>query len=595
MTEPAHAISDYAFIGDRRTGALICPHGSVDWLCLPDFDSPAAFAALLGDETNGHWLIGPDGPASTTRRYLPDSLVLETTHTTSTGRVRVIDFMPAGSNRADLVRRVEGVEGQVTMRHEFVVRGWYGLRKPWTRRETVDGEDCLDALTGPDGFRLHGPFLPEENDVGGCTFEVRAGDVADFDLVWSPSHTAPRTTVEPQLALETTLRLHREWLDSSVLDVPHAEVVRRSLLVLRHLTHAEWGGIVAAPTTSLPEDMVGERNWDYRFCWLRDSALTLEALITAGYRHKAESWRNWLLRAVAGNPQRMQIMYRIDGGHDLPERELDHLPGYAGSRPVRIGNGAVGQRQTDVLGEVMVALEQARRAGLAEDADSAALQCELVDDLADHWREPDNGIWEIRGPLHHFTHSRVMVWAAFDRAVRAVESGDFPADQRVERWRTVREAVREEVDAKGVHEEGYFTQHDDTDEVDASLLLLPSVGFCAWDDPRFVKTVEIVERDLLRDGLVLRYRTTSGVDGLAGDEHPFVMCCFWLVSAYAHLGRLDEANALMERMVGLMGELQLMSEEVDGEGTWYGNYPQAFSHLGLVRAAFDLRRARQEA
>jgi GH15 family glucan-1,4-alpha-glucosidase len=361
------------------------------------------------------------------------------------------------------------------------------------------------------------------------------------------------------------------------------------------MTHAETGGIVAAPTTSLPEDFGGERNWDYRYCWLRDASLTLEALIGAGYNHEALKWRDWLLRAVAGDPVDLQIMYRVDGGRQLPERPLDHLPGYAGSRPVRIGNGAADQRQTDVLGEVMIALEEARRSGLEETSQSWALQRALVDELATHWDQPDNGLWEIRGPRRHFTHSRVMVWAAFDRAVRAVEEHGMPGP--VDTWRELRNRVRAEVLEKGVdHERGTFTQHYDTTEVDASLLTVPLVGFLPGDDPLVLGTIRAVEEDLMRDGLLLRYRTQSGVDGLSGDEHPFLACSFWLVSALAAAGRLDDAHALMDRLCGLANDVGLLSEEFDpsydgGRGRMVGNFPQAFSHLTLVQAALALRAA----
>ncbi len=362
----------------------------------------------------------------------------------------------------------------------------------------------------------------------------------------------------------------------------------RSLVTLRLMTHAETGGIVAAPTTSLPEHFGGVRNWDYRFCWLRDASLTLEALLACGYRSEARLWRDWLLRAAAGDPRDLQIMYTVDGGRDLPERELEHLSGYAGSRPVRIGNGAVTQKQTDVLGEVMVALEMARELHVSETEDSWDLQRALVEDLAQHWDEPDHGLWEIRGPLRHFTHSRVMVWVAFDRAVRAVER--FGCDGPVEQWRKLRDQVREEILSRGYDEQrNTFTQHYDTTEVDASLLMLPLVGFIDGDDPRMLGTIEAIEQDLMHDGLLHRYRTATGVDGLPGDEHPFVACSFWLVSAYALAGRVDEAHALMRRMLGLLNDVGLVSEEYDPVAQrMAGNFPQAFSHLALVGAAVTL-------
>lgn len=589
MTPTDIPISEYAFIGDGRTGALVSRAGSVDWFCVPDFDSPAIFAAVLGEEENGRWLLRPaDSSVTSTRRYLDGSLVLETTHTTATGIARVVDLMPSGTDRADILRRVEGVEGSVDFVHELRVRPWYGARHPFSHDLDEGDSPALVALAGPDSITLRGPHLPKPDETH-TSFTVQAGETYEFDLTWHPSHEPACPAVEFEGALRHTVQEARDWLANSTYDGPYRDAVDTSLLVLRALSHRDLGGMVAAPTASLPEDFGGERNWDYRYCWLRDSALMIEALVVAGFSDKAGKWRDWLLRAVAGDPTKMQIMYRIDGGHDLPERELNHLRGYADSRPVRIGNGAVGQRQTDVPGEVLVALEHARRGGLTETKESADLQLAIVRDLVTHWREPDHGIWEIRGPERYFTHSRVMVWAALDRAVRAVEEGAFPDTGEVADWRSVRDAVRAEIDERGVDSErGCFVQHYDTDEVDASLLLLPVVGFCEPDDPRFVATVEAIEHDLLRDGLVLRYRTESGVDGLDGDEHPFVLCCAGLVSAYVLMGRRADAEDLMKRTLDLASDLGLLAEEAEGDGTLIGNFPQAFSHLGVVRAAIDL-------
>ncbi|GMA41608.1 glycoside hydrolase family 15 protein [Mobilicoccus caccae] len=585
MNDNPTPIEGYAYIGDQRTGAMVSPGGSIDWLCLPTFDASAVFAAMIGTPEHGRWLLGPAGEATTTRRYLPGTLVLETLHETLSGTVRVTDFMPAARDRADVIRRVEGVSGEVEMRHEWTVRPWYGKRQPWMNLLDDEHGRRLTATAGPSRYELRAPHLP---GVGGDTFTVTAGEVLDFDFTWQESHLPPCRHVDVDEALKTTMRESQEWLALSDYDGDYREAFDTSLMVLRHLTDADTGGIVAAPTASLPEEIGGGRNWDYRYCWLRDASLTIEALLSAGYQNAARLWRDWLVRAVAGDPTRMQIMYRVDGGHDLPERELDHLPGYRGSTPVHIGNGAVGQRQTDVLGEVMVALEMARDMGLAEDEHTWALQVALVDHLADNWEAEDNGIWEIRGPLHKFTHSRVMVWAAMDRAIRAAQKHDLPGDTA--RWRAVADTVRAEVLERGWNaERGSFRQHYDTDEVDASLLLIAAVGFLEPDDERFVGTVRAVEEDLLRDGLVLRYRTGSGIDGLAGDEHPFVICCFWLASAYARVGRHDDARALMDRLVGMRNEVGLYSEEVDGQGRFYGNMPQAFSHLGLITAALDLQ------
>ncbi|MDV3221228.1 glycoside hydrolase family 15 protein [Intrasporangium sp.] len=590
-------IEDYAVLGDLGTAALVSRGGSVDWLCLPRFDSHACFAALLGTPENGRWLLGPVDPdTKTTRRYVDDSFVLETTHETPTGVVTVVDVMPLADGRADVVRRITGVTGTVRMRHEWIVRFGYGRTRPWVSRHKEEREAGVDeiitAVAGPDMIVLRGARLPHaENGHHVDEFDVTEGDTLTFATTWFRSHESTPPPLHVTDRIKDTIGRTHQWASHHDYDGPYLEAVTRSLLVLRLLSHGVTGGIVAAPTTSLPEDFGGERNWDYRFCWLRDAALTLEALLGCGYVEETESWRQWLLRAVAGDPEDLQIMYCVDGARDLPERELDHLPGYAGSRPVRIGNGAVGQRQTDVLGEVMIALEHARQQGLTENEDSWNLQRALVDNLAEHWQQADNGLWEIRGPLRHFTHSRVMVWAAFDRAIQAVE--EHGLDGPVDRWRELRDVVRAEVMEKGWNEEKQtFVQHYDTTEVDASLLTLSGVGFIAGDDPRMLGTIRAVERELLRDGLVLRYRTDSGVDGLAGDEHPFLACSFWLVVAYAKAGMVAEATALMDRLVGLVNDVGLLSEEYDPvHRRMAGNFPQAFSHLTLVGAALALAEA----
>ncbi|GCD88696.1 glycoside hydrolase family 15 protein [Nocardioides sp. LS1] len=582
-------IEDYALIGDRRTAALVGRNGSIDWLCLPRFDSDACLAALLGTEDHGHWQLCPVDEFTSERRYVDGSSVLETTFTTADGVVTLTDLMPRGDGRADVVRRLTGVRGTVRIRHEWMVRLDYGKVRPWVRRREIGGEHVITAVGGPDQLILRGPRLPVATDHRhNDEFEVCEGDELVFSTTWLPSHVELDDLGDLQDRIRITIDQDEEWASRCPADVPHADVVRRSLLTLRLLTHEQTGGIVAAPTTSLPEDFGGERNWDYRYCWLRDAALTLSSLIRAGYTEEAELWRGWLLRAVAGDPEDLQIMYAVDGARRLPEHTLDHLPGYAGSTPVRIGNGAVEQLQSDVLGEVMIALEHTRTAGRSPDDNAWALQVALVDQLARTWDRPDNGLWEIRGVPQRFTHSRVMVWAAFDRAVRAVEEHDLPGP--VEEWRAVRDQVREEVLDKGFdRDRNTFTQHYATTEVDASLLVLPLVGFLDGDDPRVLGTIAAIEADLLRDGLVRRYRTGSGVDGLSGDEHPFLACSFWLVSAYAAAGRTDDAHALFDRLVGLVNDVGLLSEEYDvGEGRMAGNFPQAFSHLALVQAAFDL-------
>lgn len=587
-------IEEYALLGDMETAALVSRRGSIDWLCLPRFDSPACFAALLGTPEHGRWLLGPKGEARSTRRYVDASLVLETVHETDTGAVRVTDLMPVADGRADIVRSVEGLRGTVTMEHEWVVRFDYGKVRPWVSHDAGHrlDSDVLTAVAGPDMLVLRGTRLPRASDGRHCDeFEIRAGETYTWSTTWFPSWQAVPPPLDIDSRIAETIRISEDWARRCTYEGPYRELVVRSLLTLRAMTHTRFGGIVAAPTTSLPEDFGGERNWDYRYCWLRDASLTLEAFLASGYTDEVRLWRNWLLRAVAGDPEDLQIMYRINGGRRMPERTLDHLPGYAGSRPVRIGNAAVQQRQTDVLGEVMIALDEARRRGLEVSAQAWAMQRALVQELGRHWDQPDNGLWEIRGPARHFTHSRVMVWAAFDRVVRAVE--EFGCEGPVEQWREMRDRVHEEVLAKGYDaQRNTFTQHYDTSEVDASLLLIPLVGFLPPDDPRVLGTIEAVEHDLMRNGLLMRYRTESGVDGLSGDEHPFLACSFWLVSAYAASGQVAKATELMDRLVGLFNDVGLLSEEYDPEhGRMVGNFPQAFSHLAFIGAAHALARA----
>jgi GH15 family glucan-1,4-alpha-glucosidase len=584
-------IEDYAMIGDRHTAALVASNGSIDWLCLPRFDSPACFAALLGDEDNGHWQFCPVGDYQVSRRYLGDSAALETTFTTDSGVVTLLDVMPTGDERIDVVRRLTGVKGTVRIHHEWVVRFDYGTATPWVRRRHEDHDPVISAVAGPDKLVLRGPRLPKPIDHRHAdAFDLGAGEEMTFSTTWLPSHL--RTPDAHRYTIEETIHEDVEWVKACDLrGVPHQDVVRRSLLTLHLLTHVETGGIVAAVTTSLPEDFGGERNWDYRYCWLRDAALTLSSLISAGATDEARFWRDWLLRAVAGDPADLQIMYTVDGSRRLPEMTLDELPGYAASRPVRIGNAAVDQKQSDVLGEVMNALEDARESSLSYSDDAWALQRVLVNHLVDTWEERDNGVWEIRGPLQHFTHSRVMVWAAFDRAVRAVERHGLPGE--VETWREVRDRVRAEVMNEGYDaDRNSFTQHYATQEVDASLLMLPLIGFIDGKDPKMLGTIEAIEQDLMREGLLMRYRTQTGIDGLVGEEHPFLACSFWLVSAYADAGRIRDAHALFDRLVGLTNDVGLLAEEYDPRGErMVGNFPQAFSHLSLVQAALRLREA----
>jgi len=582
-------IEDYAVVGDTGTAALIGRNGSVDWLCLPRFDSPACFAGLLGDDENGHWLLGPADEARVSRRYLENTVALETTYTTDTGTMKVLDLMPFGDKRADIVRRITGVEGTVRVRHEWVVRFGYGKIRPWVSRRDHHGEEAIVAIAGPDKLILRGPRLPVAQEGRHVDeFEVSAGDQLTFATTWVASHHPLPRPLEFDHRIEDSMAQARAWAATCTYDGPYRDAVVRSLITLRLLTHGGTGGIVAAATTSLPEDFGGERNWDYRYCWLRDASLTLEALLACGYGDEARLWRNWLLRAVAGDPADLQIMYTVDGARDLFERELPHLAGYDGSKPVRIGNGAALQRQTDVLGEVMISLQLARQHGVKENRESWSLQSTLVEEMAKHWDQPDNGLWEIRGPLRHFTHSRVMVWAAFDRAVAAVERHGLPGP--VDEWRAIRDKIREEVLEKGFDTgRNTFTQHYETSEVDAALLMLPEVGFIDGDDPKMLGTIKAIEEDLLQDGFLLRYRTSSGVDGLSGSEHPFLACSFWLVEAYARAGRVEDAEKLMDRLLELPNDVGLLAEEYDPVGKRFvGNFPQAFSHLALVQAAVTL-------
>ncbi|MBZ5740370.1 glycoside hydrolase family 15 protein [Nocardioides mangrovi] len=586
-------IAEYALIGDRSSGALVGSDGSIDWLCLPRFDSPACFAGLLGTEEHGRWQLCPVGDFDVSRRYVGSSAVLETTFTTATGEVTLTDLMPRGDDRADVVRRVTGVRGTVRMRHEWVVRLDYGAIVPWVRRQTLHGEAVITAIGGPDRLVLRGPRLPRPSDHRHVDeFDVEEGAVLTFSTTWVPSAAPLDAIGPPEFDIDGAVDEGERWSGQCHEHAPQLAAVRRSLLTLRLLTHEQTGGIVAAPTTSLPEDPGGERNWDYRYCWLRDAALTISALVRAGYTEEAKLWRGWLLRAVAGDPQDLQIMYAVDGARRLTELTLDHLPGYDDSQPVRIGNGASLQRQLDVVGEVMMALEDIRQATGTAETDAWNLQRNLVEDLAEGWRAKDHGLWEIRGPERRFTHSQAMVWAAFDRAVRAVE--DFGLAGPVEKWRELRDQVREEVLEHGFDAgRNTFVQYYGASEVDASLLVLPQIGIVAGDDPRVLGTIEAVERDLMRDGLLLRYRTQTGVDGLTGDEHPFLACSFWLVSAYAGAGRIDDAEALLARLCDLANDVGLLPEEYDvAGGRMIGNFPQAFSHLALVHAAFDLADAR---
>jgi GH15 family glucan-1,4-alpha-glucosidase len=585
-------IEDYALLGDLQTAALVDRGGSVDWLCVPRFDSGACFAALLGGPDNGRWLLAPSAPATNTRRYLHDTLVLETTWHAEDGSVaRVLDFMPPRGKAPDMVRIVEGVKGSVQMRSELTIRFEYGRIVPWVRQRTHE-ENTRVALAGPNAlcFRTPAPTRGEEFRTI-SEFAVDEGQRIPFVLTWFPSHEDVPDAIDPEQALADTERFWREWSEQCDCDLPPewTEIVRRSLIVLKALTYEPTGGIVAAATTSLPEWIGSVRNWDYRYCWLRDATLTLLALLEGNHEEEATAWRRWLLRAIAGDPADIQIMYGVAGERRLTELELPWLDGYEGSKPVRIGNAASEQLQLDVYGEVLDALYQARVRGIGIDPQAWRIQLAMLDHLADAWRQPDEGIWEIRGERRHFTHSKVMAWVAFDRAVRTVEQQrlDGPED----RWRELRDEIHTTVIERGFDAAlGSFTQSFGSKELDASLLMLPLVGFLPATDPRIRGTIEAVERDLLQDGLVLRYRTQeAGVDGLPPGEGVFLPCSFWLANCYELLGRHDEALKLFERLLGLSNDLGLLSEEYDPQAKrLLGNFPQAFTHLTLVGTAFNI-------
>jgi GH15 family glucan-1,4-alpha-glucosidase len=582
-------IEDYALIGDLQTAALVGRTGSVDWLPFPRFDSSSCFGALLGGREHGRWLIAPVGAgAATDRCYRDDTLILESEWQTHDGRVRVIDFMPPRETTPDIVRIVEGLDGSVRMRTELIIRLDYGSVVPWVLR--LDSQTIL-AVGGPDGLILRTPIdLEPDGMTHTAEFTVRAGDRVPFVMTWYPSHAERPKAVDAEDALDDTESYWREWMNDCSYRADYAQAVRTSLVVLKALTYLPTGGIIAAPTTSLPERIGGVRNWDYRYCWLRDATFSLYALMNAGFIAEAKAWRDWLLRSVAGDPEKAQILYGVGGQRRISEFELDWLPGYAGSRPVRIGNAAHEQFQLDVYGEVMDALHQARTHGLDPDDHAWSLQRTLMDFLEGAWDRPDEGIWEVRGPRRHFTHSKVLAWVGFDRAVQGVER--FGLRGPVDRWRRVRAEIHAEVCREGFNVElNAFTQSYGSDELDASTLLMPILGFLPPDDPRVVGTVDAVMRNLTRDGFVERYRAKeqNDVDGLPGGEGVFLPCSFWLVDALLLMERDDEARELFERLLGVSNDLGLLAEEYDpGEKRLLGNYPQAFTHVGLVNSAFNL-------
>jgi GH15 family glucan-1,4-alpha-glucosidase len=584
----AQRIEDYGLIGDMETAAVVGRDGSIDWLCLPRFDAPACFAALVGTADNGFWRIAPAGAgACSRRRYRDDTLILETEWDTREGSVRLIDAMPLRGEAVDVVRVVEGLSGRVPMRMELALRFDYGRTVPWVRR--VDG--LVNAIAGPDAAWLSTPVDTYGEQLRTyADFEVGARDRVPFVLTYRRSYEPRPTPAEAEVALRDTTAFWRNWMGRFGYDGSWRDAVARSLITLKALTDRRTGGIVAAATTSLPEQLGGPRNWDYRFTWLRDATFTLQALLGTGFVEEAKAWREWLLRAVAGDPADLQIMYGVDGSRRLPEFTLDWLDGYEGARPVRAGNAASGQFQLDVWGEVLDGLHVARAAGIAPEETAWDLQRALLDYLEGHWSDPDNSLWEVRGPRQHFVHSKVLAWVGVDRAVRAVQSAGLEGP--VDRWQALAERIHQEVCAKGYDaQRNTFTQFYGSRGLDAALLLVPRLGFLPWDDERVVGTIDAVQRELCQDGFVLRYDPDAdgGVDGLPGREGAFLACTFWLADALAGIGRRPQAVTLFERLLSLRNDLGLLSEEYDTvAGRQVGNTPQAFSHVGLVNAARHL-------
>jgi len=586
VTGTRRRIEDYALIGDAHTAALVSVDGSIDWLCFPRFDSPACFAALLGTDENGHWRIAPrEAHARSDRRYRGDTLVLETEWTTPDGTVRVIDFMPPRDDAPDVVRIVEGVSGRMAMRSELRLRFDYGHLVPWVRRD--DGQ--IVAVAGPDAVSLRSDV--NQYGKGFATyadFEITAGDRAWFVLTWHASHEPVPKPVDALAARRPTETFWTDWISRRADTGRSSEEVTRSLLTLKALTYSPSGGIVAAPTTSLPEQLGGARNWDYRYCWLRDATMTLAALLRSGYTEEAKAWRDWLLRAIAGSPKDLQIMYGVTGERRLTELTCDWLPGFAGSAPVRIGNAATEQLQLDVFGEVMDVLALARETKVGASDDAWALQRGLMRHLTEIWTEPDEGIWEVRGGRRQFTYSKVMAWVAFDRAARAVER--FGMRGPAAEWRATAAEIHRQVCEQAYDaDRNTFTQAYGSKALDAAVLLIPQVGFLPPDDPRVVGTVEAVQRGLASDGFIRRYDTDHTDDGVPGDEGAFLICSFWLADSLALIGRHGESRTLYEKLVALRNDVGLLAEEYDPvSGRMLGNFPQAFSHLGLVNTAWHL-------
>jgi GH15 family glucan-1,4-alpha-glucosidase len=586
MTTNGTKIEDYAFLSDTQTGALVSRDGCVDWLCLPRFDSPACFASLLGDKKNGHWRFFPEEKIEKTRRrYRDDTLILETEIETKSGAVRVIDFMPPRGENPDIIRIVEGLRGEVAIQMELIIRFDYGQIVPWVRKR----HGGLEAIAGPDGLILRTPIETRGKDLTTVAeFTVTKGDRVPFVLTWFASHEEPPRKVNAEHALRDTEKYWRAWSSQFQSKGEWRDAVVRSLITLKGLTYAPTGGLVAALTTSLPEETGGVRNWDYRYCWLRDAALILLALLRAGYGEEAKSWREWLLRAIAGSPAQMQTIYGVRGERRLDEYEIPWLSGYENSRPVRIGNAAANQFQLDVYGEVLAAMWQADRAGIKMGEADWSLMVQLIKFLESNWQKPDEGIWEVRGGRKHFTHSKMMAWVAFDRAVKLVEECGCAANENLERWQKIRDQIHAEVCERGYNTRmEAFTQFYGSDALDASLLTMPLTGFLPATDKRVRGTIDAIERELVQDGFVLRYRPQEeNVDGLPGREGVFLPCSFWLADCLHLLDRKKEARELFERLLNVRNDLGLLSEEYDPrEKRQLGNFPQAFSHVALISAA----------
>ena len=581
-------IEDYAVIGDCTTAALVGRNGSIDWLCWPRFDSAACLAALLGHAKHGRWSLAPDGEVTkVTRAYVADTMVLETVFETAEGAIALIDFMPVNQPASTVIRIVEGRKGRTAMRMNLILRFDYGSSVPWVYR--LEEENGNVAIAGPNLTVLRAPVeLRGEDLTTAADFDIAAGERVAFSLSYGLSHQTPPAALDCEAALQETLKFWRDWSARCTYAGSHREIVMRSLLTLKAMTFVETGGIVAAPTTSLPEQLGGPRNWDYRYCWIRDATLTLTALMGGGYYEEAGAWRDWLHRALAGTPQDLQIMYGIFGERRLAEWEVPWLPGYQGAAPVRVGNAASGQLQLDVWGEMMDALHLARKGGLADSGSAWDMQRQALRHLEEIWREPDDGIWEVRGPRQQFTHSKVMAWVAFDRSIKDAE--EYSLEAPLERWRSIREEIRQVILDRGFHAgKGAFTQSFGSEELDASLLLIPQVGFLPIEDPRVTATIAAIERELVADGFVMRYRSESGADGLPAGEGVFIPCSFWLVDVYQRQGRTAEAAALLMRLLALRNDVGLLSEEYDTQAQrQVGNFPQAFSHLSLVQSVLGL-------